>query len=310
MRRQLTRKDVSGLYVPLVTPFDTAGSIDAASLTRLSKHLIESEGVTGLVTCARIGEGPVLSAEEQITVTEIVKSAVGERQVFGSILPATEADAAEQIAKLAAVGADGVMVFPPLLLGWGEVPDKVKIEFFRELDRQTELPLVLFQTPMADYRFSVDAIREIASLQNVIAMKEASFDMNAYELTMAGLQQDGSDMPVLNGNDRFVALGSVLGAAGSLIGIANLVPSSWAELHTLSMNGQIAEALKKENALRELQDAVFCEPILDAVSRIKLILANDGVIDSDHVRRPQLGISEEESRRVLDAYRAFVSAGK
>lgn len=302
----LSSENIRGLYVPLVTPFDGSGALDLGSLSRLSEHLVGQRGVTGLVTCARIGEGPVLSLDEQIMVTERVKSAVGVKTpVIGSILPATANGAAEQIDQLAKAGADAVMVFPPLLLGWGHVPDSVKVEFFRDLDRLTALPLVLFQTPMPDYRLSVDAIREIAGFENVVALKEASFDMNAFEATMAALEFDNAKIAVLNGNDRFVSLGSTLGAVGALIGIANLVPSSWAELIDQVARGEITLALKKEKALRSLQDVVFCEPILDAVARIKVILKADGVIASDFVRRPQCGISETEAREVLGAYRQF-----
>jgi 4-hydroxy-tetrahydrodipicolinate synthase len=309
MTGKFTSESAHGLFVPLVTPFNEEGQVDAGSLSALTKHLLSQPGVTGLVTCARIGEGPVLTLEEQIEVTRLVKEAAGpDVAIIGSILPATAADAVVQIDELDLAGADAVMVFPPLLLGWGNVPDSVKLEFYRDLDAGSSLPIILFQTPMRDYRFSVEVIREIAKLPSVVAMKEASFDMNAYESTTSALQDDGSTMAILNGNDRFVALGSVLGASGALIGIANLVPSAWAELIDLAANGQVPLALEKEHALRKLQDVVFCEPILDAVARIKVILKAEGIIESGHVRRPQLGISDAEAVEVLRAYHEFVGA--
>jgi 4-hydroxy-tetrahydrodipicolinate synthase len=304
--RGLITDQASGLFVPLVTPFDEDDRIDAASLERFSDHLAGQPGVTGLVTCARIGEGPVLTADERLSITRRAKAAAGDRvPVVASILPWTDRDALAEIDALAEAGADAVMVFPPLLLGWGQVPDYVKLEFFRTLDASTALPLILFQTPMADYRFSPEVVCEIARLRNVVAMKEASFDMNVYQGIMSALKEDGADMSVLNGNDRFVALGCTLGATGALIGIANLVPSAWAEVIDLARNDQTAAALQAEQRLRGLQDTVFKEPILDAVARIKVVLRDEGLIASAAVRRPQCGIGEAEAAEVLGAYRAF-----
>jgi 4-hydroxy-tetrahydrodipicolinate synthase len=302
----LTKDQASGLFVPLVTPFDEAGKVDAASLERFSDHLASAAGVTGLVTCARIGEGPVLTGPERVEITRQVNAAAAGRvPIVASILPWTAKDALAEIERQAEAGADAIMVFPPLLLGWGQVPDQVKLEFFRELDASAALPLILFQTPMADYRFSVDVVREIARLPNVVAMKEASFDMNVFEGIMSALIEDDADMAMLNGNDRFVALGCTMGAAGALIGIANLVPSVWAEVIELARNDQTAAALDAERALRGLQDTIFSEPILDAVARIKLVLREEGLIAHAGVRRPQCGVGQAEAAAVLAAYRSF-----
>ncbi|MGH7887945.1 MAG: dihydrodipicolinate synthase family protein, partial [Candidatus Binatia bacterium] len=62
---------LSGLFIPYVTPFNVDGSLDRDSLTRLTKSLAALPGVAGLVSCARIGESPVLSSDEKRTVYEV-----------------------------------------------------------------------------------------------------------------------------------------------------------------------------------------------------------------------------------------------
>ncbi|MCE3242059.1 MAG: dihydrodipicolinate synthase family protein, partial [Deltaproteobacteria bacterium] len=61
----------SGLFIPHVTPFDRSGAIDVESLNRLTAYFASLPGVAGLVSCARIGESPVLSIEEKRRVYEI-----------------------------------------------------------------------------------------------------------------------------------------------------------------------------------------------------------------------------------------------
>jgi dihydrodipicolinate synthase/N-acetylneuraminate lyase len=59
-----------GLFIPYVTPLNQDGSIDGESLIRLAKYFCAIDSVAGLVSCARIGEGPLLSVEEKRRVYE------------------------------------------------------------------------------------------------------------------------------------------------------------------------------------------------------------------------------------------------
>ena len=58
--------DFSGLWIPLVTPFDH-GEVDHASLKRLVAHY-RGSGIAGLVACGSTGEAAALSDEEQLAV--------------------------------------------------------------------------------------------------------------------------------------------------------------------------------------------------------------------------------------------------
>ncbi|HVL04981.1 MAG TPA: dihydrodipicolinate synthase family protein [Acidimicrobiales bacterium] len=282
---------MNGLHVPIVTPMTGEGGIDENGLRSLAKHMAASEGVTGIVTTARIGEGLVLDAGEQVEVTRIVREVVGDSKVVTSTLdPRTVREALARITAVAAAGADAVMLFPPLSLAWGQVPARVRTEFWRELDAGSALPLVLFQIPVRSYWYTVEEIVEIGRLPRVVAMKEASFSMDLYRETVTALDAEAVQMDVLNGNDRFVAEGSLLGCQGSLIGIANLFPELWARIHDLATSGDVGSALQLQREMRPLQELVFDEPILDAVARLKLALVEDGVLDSPFVRRPQLGL--------------------
>ena len=282
---------MNGLHVPIVTPMSDDGAIDENGLQSLTKHMASSDGVTGIVTTARIGEGLVLSPGEQGEVARIVRDVVGDSKIVTSTIdPRTAREAVNRIAAVAEAGADAVMVFPPLALAWGQVPARVRVEFWRELDAESALPVVLFQIPVRSYWYTVEEIVEIGRLPRVVAMKEASFSMDLYRETLAALDAHGIQIDVLNGNDRFVAEGSLLGARGSLIGIANLFPELWARIHDLATAGDVRAALDLQRQMRALQELVFDEPILDAVARLKVALVEDGVFDSYFVRRPQLGL--------------------
>jgi len=292
----------SGLFVAMVTPMRPDESIDLDSLGRLAKHLSEQDGVSALVASARVGEGPVQTVPEQLEVLRTTVAASGNTQVVASISPTTAREALEMIENVAEAGADAVMLFPPLFFAWGAgVPEKIKTTFWQDIDAGSPaIPLELFQVPIPAYWYKPDTIVEIGQLESVKAIKEASFDMQLFSATMEKLEAAGWPIQMLNGNDRFVAEGALMGSAGALIGISNVLPSQWAQV--LSLAGDPVAALAKQRELRPLQRLIFDEPILDAVARCKVVLHHEGVIDHRTVRRPQLGLTDAQAAELIRGY--------
>ena len=296
-----------GLFIPHVTPFDEAGMLDLESLERLTAHQASIEGVAGLVSCARIGEGPVLSVAEKCRVYEIVgKVAHAARRVhIATIAPQSTNEAIDLVRDLEKLPVDAVMIFPPLLLAWGQVSGELKVRFFEDVTRETHLPLVLFQVPVKSYWYDVETICRIARIEKVVALKEASFDINLFTETMRQLERQSATMEVLTGNDRFVAESYRLGASGALIGVSNVATERWAAMDLAAQAGNFDQAAELQKELEAVKELVFSEPIVEAVARIKVVLQHEGLIKTATIRRPQMGISEAEQKQLLDSYGAL-----
>jgi 4-hydroxy-tetrahydrodipicolinate synthase len=296
-----------GLFIPYVTPFDKSGALDIESLERLTAHFASLNGVAGLVSCARIGEGPVLTAQEKRRVYEsagkIARTAG--RVHIATITPQSTDEAIELVRDLETLPVDAAMIFPPLLFAWGKVAGELKFRFFEDLSRSTNLPLVLFQIPVKSYWYDVETICRIARLEKVVAFKEASFDVKLFTETMQQLERQNANMEVLTGNDRFVAESYKLGASGALIGVSNVATEKWAAMDRAGRTGDFESAAAIQKELESLKELIFSEPIVEAVARIKIILQHQGLIDTPTVRRPQLGIGESEKTKLLDSYRAL-----
>ena len=73
-----------GLFIPHVTPFGDDGALDLESLERLTTHQTSIHGVAGLVSCARIGEGPVLGSRIEVPALRVARS-LGGRGTFAAI---------------------------------------------------------------------------------------------------------------------------------------------------------------------------------------------------------------------------------
>ena len=296
-----------GLFIPHVTPFGDDGALDLESLERLTAHQTSIHGVAGLVSCARIGEGPVLGLEEKRRVYEVAGKVARKdgKLHIATIAPQSTDEAIRLIRDLESLPVDAVMIFPPLLLAWGKVESELKFRFFEDITHATSMPLVLFQIPVKSYWYDPATICRIAALDNVVAFKEASFDIDLFTETMKQLERSKTSMEVLSGNDRFVAESYRLGAAGALIGVANVATEKWAAMDLAAQQGDFDKAAALQKELEAVKEIVFSEPIVEAVARIKIVLQHEGLIKTAMVRRPQLGISKEEEKQLLDSYRAL-----
>lgn len=293
-----------GLYIPYVTPFDDKGAIDPDSLKRLTKHFVDMKDVAGLVSCARIGEGTVQSMDEKRQVfkyTGQVCRDAGKIHV-ATIAPQSTDEAIRTIQDLETMPVDAVMIFPPLLFAWGKVGGELKYKFFEDIIRNTKLPIFLFQIPVQNYWYDVDTICRIAKFDRVVAFKEASFSMELFTETVTRLKAQNSHMKVLSGNDKFVGKSYEIGSRGSLIGISNLATEKWGQMDAAGRSGDFRKALALQEELRALSELVFGEPLVEAVGRIKTILQHEGLIKSAFVRRPQLGVTPDEKKKLIASY--------
>jgi 4-hydroxy-tetrahydrodipicolinate synthase len=297
----------SGLFIPHVTPFVESGALDIDSLKRLTSHFASLPGVAGLVSCARIGESPVLSIKEKRRVYQISGEAArqGGKVHIATIAPQSTDEAVALMRDLANLPVDGVMIFPPLLFAWGKVDPDLKVRFFEDLARETKLPVVLFQVPVKSYYYDPATVCRIARLDNVVAFKEASFDIQLFRNTVQALERDKAEMRVLTGNDRFVAESYQMGADGALIGVANVATEKWGALDIAGRAGNFDQAAAIQKQLESVKELVFSEPIVEAVARIKIVLQHEGLIATAKVRRPQLGISNSERVQLLESYEAL-----
>jgi 4-hydroxy-tetrahydrodipicolinate synthase len=294
-----------GLFIPTVTPFNPDYSLDLASYDRLTRYQAAMDGVAGLSSCARIGEGTVLRLEEKYEVYRVAGEAAhafGKRHI-ATILPQSTAEAIEIIRRLETLPVDAVMIFPPLLFAWGKVSGDLKFRFFEDIQKATKLPVVLFQIPVQSYWYDPETITRIAGLPNVVAYKDASFNVELYTETCRQLKAAGRKMRVLTGNDHFVGKSYELGAVGALIGVSNVATELWAALDRAGRSGDFARALELQQELKKVSNFIFAEPIVEAVARLKAVLQEEGLIAHATVRPPQMGISAAEKEAVLRSYR-------
>ena len=103
----------TGTGTALVTPFQSDGSLDEATLRSLVKRQIDA-GIDFLVPCGTTGESPTLSRAEHLRVVEItLEVANGTVPVLAGAGGYNTAEVIAMGKELAAMGASGILSVTP-----------------------------------------------------------------------------------------------------------------------------------------------------------------------------------------------------
>lgn len=291
--------DLEGLIPATVLPMQAGGSIDEAGLRTYIRWVVE-QGPVALAINVDTGEGPHLTNEEKIRVLEVVRETTDIPIVAGVAGPSTAA-AIRQAHEFKSVGADAFLVFPiPAYLS--EPLDPRVPVAYHEAIAEVGLPLILFQLQpaLAGLNYEPETLRAIASVEGVVAMKEASFDARRFVDTARLLEELPRPITLLTGNDNFILESFLLGATGALIGFGAVMTKEQVAMIDAWNAGHIEEARALGRRVQRLADVVFARPVGDYRVRLKECLRILGVLEAAHVRLPLLGID--------DAERAFLTS--
>ena len=287
--------EIRGLIPATVTPMTPDYQVDEASLRRYIEWLVD-QGPHGLAVNVDTGEGPHLWPRERRRVIEVVADVVNGRIPIVAGLSATFTQQAVELAREAKeAGANALLVFPiPAFQG---VPLTAEVVYrYHAAVAEVGLPLVLFQLQpsLGGVEYTQDVITKLASIEGVLAIKEASFDALKYTKTLRVLEGLDRRIAMLTGNDNFIGESFVLGADGALIGFGTLATDRQVEMVDAFAAGDPERGMKIWRELMPLEEAVFASPIRDYRARTKAALQALGVIDHPTVRPPLLPANQDE----------------
>jgi 4-hydroxy-tetrahydrodipicolinate synthase len=250
-----------GLFPATVTPFTEALAVDYVALESHLREMAATDGVTGVVVNSGIGELLQLTADE---CDKIIQLAIRVRRPDQLVIAGIDGrSVAEYVAagrRARAAGANALLVLPPFdKRPYRRLAAHVPTvyNFFAELDRVINLPMVIFQyPPNSGCAYPIDVLSAIAELENVVAVKAATTgDMKAYAEVWDALKDRIS---VLAGVDSPPLIDMLRhGAHGALIGIGAILPQVWADLLRYVKEGDTASA-----------DALYdkiCKPLMASV---------------------------------------------
>lgn len=248
------RPDLSGIWVPLVTPFGADGrNVDHAALAALVERLAPS-GIAGFVVCGSTGEAATLDEREQREVLQTVLRQRGRCRVILGEADVSAAALVERLPRWCEHGEiEAFLVTPPAYVRPG--PRGIE-RFFATLADASPRPLVLYDIPSrTGVRIPTAVMLELAAHPKVCAVKDCSGDLQHLHAVLA----DGR-LQVLSGDDAMIFVTLALGGAGAIAASAHLRPELFVRLASDVSAGRLGQARALWRRLWPLTTALFAEP--------------------------------------------------
>ncbi|USL41511.1 4-hydroxy-tetrahydrodipicolinate synthase [Priestia megaterium] len=282
--------DFGKVATAMVTPFDHKGNIDFEKTTQLINYLI-SNGSDALVIAGTTGESPTLSTEEKLALfRHSVKVVDGRVPVVAGTGSNNTYASIELTKKAEEIGVDAIMIVAPY---YNKPNQEGLYQHFKTIAESTELPVMLYNIPgRSVINMSVDTIVRLAELPNVVALKDASGDLDAMTAIIA---QTSDDFALYSGDDGLTLPVLAIGGTGIISVAAHVIGNEMQEMVKLYESGNPKEAAKIHQRIVPVMKSLFAAP---SPTPVKTALQLKG-LDVGSVRLPLVPLTEEERQTLV-----------
>ena len=236
----MSKPDLGGVVVATALPYredSTALAGLAVDHDKYAEHCdwLITNGCHGVGPNGSLGEYSSLTDAERRQVVQTGVKAVDGRGIVIAGVHAPGSHLAKRWAELAGEdGADAVLCLPPTM--YRSTPSQV-VEHFTQV-ASVGLPVMVYNNPIdTKVDLTPDLVAELATIDNVVAIKEFSGDVRrAFEIS------ERCDIDVIAGADDLLFELLVDGAVGWFAGFPNAFPAESVELYNLVRAGRVDEA--------------------------------------------------------------------
>ena len=285
-----------GAGVALVTPFLADMSIDYPALRKLVREQIAG-GTNFLVVQGTTGESPTLTGDEKQKVLETVQEENnGVLPIVYGVGGNNTLAVAEAFSKIPA-GVDGILSVAPY---YNKPIQRGFVAHYKAIAQATDLPIIMYNVPgRTGSNMLAETTLELAEVKNIVAMKEASGNM---EQIMEVIRCKPADFLVLSGDDALTMPLIAAGADGVISVVANSFPKQFSQMVAASLNGDLATARKLHYDLLPITKLFFTE---GNPGGVKIALEELGWM-APYMRLPLVQVSDSLKSAIQQATRKLI----
>ncbi|MGQ0664307.1 MAG: dihydrodipicolinate synthase family protein [Pseudomonadota bacterium] len=299
----MAKMRVSDVAVATVLPFTERGEIDWSSYRRLLDYCATPDGISAVFVNGHAGECATLSPREQVEVIEFARRVIDpSKLLFAGIVAMATREAIARAKDARAAGAEVAVLFPPPSIAAGGARNaEVPLAFVTEVMEAVDMKLSIFQYPLASgCGYTTETLVEMARLPAVIAIKEGSDTIMAYEETWRQVKAAAPDVAILPSNFDWFLAQLAIGADGILSGLASLAPHFLVDLWRATTRADLPGMRAASDRLYPIVRSIYgAPPRMDMHTRIKVALRHLGIIDCASPRGPLLPLAKDTEARII-----------
>lgn len=285
----------TGSAVAIITPF-TKDGVDFPAFEKLIERQI-ALGTQCIVVCGTTGEPATMTAAERESVVRFcIEHANGRIPVVVGTGSNCTDDAVKNSENAQKWGADGLLVVTPYYNKCSPMGLKAH---YKAISDAVTLPIIAYSVPSrTGVNISASLMAELAQIENVAAIKEASGNMDQ---VVAIAHACGDAIDIYSGEDALTVPMMSMGAKGVISVAANIVPGDVQAMCSSALAGNFEAAAAAQKKLYPLIKALFCEvnpiPVKSAAAAMRLC---DGTL-----RLPLTEMAPENLERLISAMRQY-----
>ncbi|WP_304340972.1 4-hydroxy-tetrahydrodipicolinate synthase [Metaclostridioides mangenotii] len=243
-----------GSAVAIVTPFTEDGKVNFNKFGELLEFQI-ANGTDAVVVCGTTGEATTMTTEEQLDLVKYAVEKVNKRIPViagsGSNNTMHSVFMSQECEKL---GVDGLLVITP----YYNKANKAGLKrHFETIAASVKLPIILYNVPgRTCVNISPSLVAELAKIDNIVAVKEASGDLGQVA-EIASLVPE--DFAIYSGNDDTIVPLLSVGGHGVISVLANICPQETHDMVTKFIEGDVQGAKELQLKLDTLIASLFIE---------------------------------------------------
>jgi 4-hydroxy-tetrahydrodipicolinate synthase len=242
-----------GSLVALITPFRD-GAVDEKAFQDFVAWQI-AQGTHGLVPCGTTGESPTLSHDEHKRVVELcIEVAKGKVPVIAGTGSNSTAEAIALTRHAQEARADAALVVTPY---YNKPTQEGLYQHFKAIHDATDIPILIYNIPpRCIIDMSVATMARLAKLPRIVGVKDATNDLTRPVRTKLAI---GAQFCQLSGEDGTALAYLAQGGHGCISVTANVAPRLCADMHEAWGKGDVKTAMRLNERLMPLHEALFAE---------------------------------------------------
>ena len=283
------KENLSGVFLPLVTPFLKDESIDWDGLKNNVSFYAKSKA-KGFLVLGSNGENKSLDEVEKLKILEtVLQCKASHQKVITACFVESTRQALRFIKKVESMEIDYFNLLPPFYFR-KQMTDEVLAGYFTECADGSLKPILLYNAPkFSGVTLSLELVVKLSGHRNIAGIKDsASSGIEKF------IEAVPDDFVVIAGSINFLFPALLSGVVGGVISMANYFPDLTHELYLLGKEKNIEKGEKLHLRLSDLNKKISGAY---GVAGVKAAMDLMGLVGGVP-RKPLLGLKEDQKEKL------------